>query len=66
MKILYDHQIFGLQKFGGISNSFVQLITHFPKSVQYEVAIKESDNIHLRGSRIADFKPVNSWLDSFF
>ena len=66
MKILYDHQIFGLQKFGGISNSFVQLITHFPKSVQYEVAIKECDNIHLRGSQIADFKPVNSWLDSFF
>ncbi|MFA5216261.1 hypothetical protein [Sulfuricurvum sp.] len=31
MKILYDHQIFTLQKYGGISRYFYKLIHEFDK-----------------------------------
>ena len=33
MKIFYDHQIFNLQKYGGISKYFLKLIENFSNSV---------------------------------
>ena len=54
MKILYDHQAFQMQKFGGVSNCFVKLIEKLPVGVKYEIAIKETDNVHLRGSGLVD------------
>lgn len=50
MKILYDYSAFTYQKFGGVSKCFCELITRFPSNVKYEIAIKQSDNIHLRES----------------
>lgn len=47
MKILYDHQIFTIQKFGGISRYFAQIISHLPDDIDYEIAIKYSDNGYL-------------------
>lgn len=49
MKVLYDYQAFH-QKFGGVPNIFVQLIKNLPQEVNYEIAITESDNVHLKES----------------
>lgn len=48
MKILYDFQAFYIQKYGGISRSFAELISHFPPEVVYSLALKESDNIYIK------------------
>lgn len=56
MKVLYDSQIFSYQRFGGISNCFVQLISHLPDDVHYRIAVEETDNIHLRNSHL-DLEP---------
>ena len=44
INILYDHQVFTLQKFGGISRCFIELIKHMPSGVRVELNLKESDN----------------------
>lgn len=52
MRVLYDYQAFEMQKYGGISNCFVKLIENLPKEIDYSIAIKESDNIHLKDSSL--------------
>lgn len=52
MKILYDHQAFTMQYFGGVSKCFCELVSHLPKDVSTEIGIVESDNIHLLQSGI--------------
>lgn len=49
MKILYDHQIFSLQKYGGISRSFCELMMRFSKdpAVDFSLALRVSFNEHL-------------------
>ncbi len=39
-KILYDYQAFLFQKYGGISRSFAELISHLPQTVAYSIALK--------------------------
>lgn len=64
MKILYDHQQFTLQRFGGISKCFCEYIKHRPQDVEYEIATIESNNEHLRESNlIPGLKPI-SWTNS--
>ncbi len=46
MKILYDHQIFLVQKYGGISKYFCELIKN--STFNYELAVYISDNQHLK------------------
>ncbi|KAB6261607.1 glycosyltransferase family 4 protein, partial [Bacteroides xylanisolvens] len=48
MKVLYDYQIFQIQKFGGISRGLAEIISHFPSDIAYDIAIKESDNVYLK------------------
>lgn len=47
MKVLYDSQAFTMQKFGGVSKCFCELIAHLPQNVQWEIGIKECNNVHL-------------------
>ena len=47
MKILYDYQAFSWQEFGGVSNCFVQLIKNLPSDVNVDLAIRETDNVHI-------------------
>ncbi len=49
MKILFDHQIFDLQQFGGISRYFFELLAHLNKdaSVEWELPVLYSDNKYL-------------------
>lgn len=65
MKILYDYQAFYMQKFGGVSNSFVQLIKRLPKDVQYEIAVRESENVHLRESSLKKTEPLGLVEENF-
>ena len=46
MKILYDHQIFTIQKFGGISRYFCELYSHLltMDTIQPEISVVYSEN----------------------
>lgn len=48
MKILYDHQIFTVQKYGGISRYFSQIISNLPETVQTEIGIKHTNNEYIK------------------
>lgn len=48
MKILYDYQIFGRQKIGGISRYFCEIINHLPAEIKKDIVIQYSDNVYLR------------------
>lgn len=66
MKILYDHQAFGMQLFGGVSNCFVKLIKNLPSDCLYEISLQESDNIHLLESDLnVSFKPRKLYEENF-
>lgn len=59
MKILYDHQAFQMQYFGGVSKCFCELISRLPEGVEAEISIAQSNNQHLRESRLVkDLQPV--------
>lgn len=48
MKILYDHQIFALQKYGGISRYFAQIIHNLPKNIETKIAVKSTNNEYFK------------------
>lgn len=50
MKVLFDSQIFDVQKFGGASRCFCELIKSFPSNVIAQISIKVNCNIHLRNA----------------
>ena len=54
MKILYDHQAFQMQYFGGVSKCFCELISHLPDGVQAQISIAQSNNVHLRESGLVE------------
>lgn len=62
MKILYDHQIFSYQKFGGISRYFIQIIANLPKDFTWEIATRFSDNGYIKAykniSPLETYNPV--------
>lgn len=57
MKILYDHQIFSIQKYGGVTKYFCELLKNLPKEHQFELAVLFSDNHYLK----EDHKIFNTW-----
>lgn len=64
MKVLYDHQAFTMQYFGGVSKCFCELISHFPDSVEAEIGIVQSNNVHLKQSGLCSkLQPVG--MDSY-
>ncbi|MDH6355300.1 glycosyltransferase involved in cell wall biosynthesis [Dysgonomonas sp. PH5-45] len=51
MKVLFDHQIFQTQRFGGISRYFVEIMKHLPQEgVEVDLAVKYTFNEYLRDS----------------
>ena len=49
MKILYDSQIFDMQKTGGVSRYFVEIISRLKKfDINYELPLTYSKNIYLK------------------
>lgn len=54
MTILFDYQAFEMQRFGGVSNSYAEIIAHLKAmGVDARLAIKESNNEHLLQTGIA-------------
>ena len=49
MKVLYDSRAF-LEPVGGVSRYFTELVKHFPKSVEWDVAAVETNNKYLMSS----------------
>ena len=47
MRVLYDHQAFTLQKYGGVSRCFVELYKNLPKGVDAQILVRECDNVYL-------------------
>lgn len=60
MKVLYDYQAFQMQKVGGVSNCFAELIGHLPSSVEWQIGLKESDNVHLKEKELMPNLPPRS------
>ncbi len=48
MKVLYDHQMFSLQKYGGVTKYFCELIKNLPKNCEYDISVAFSDNHYLK------------------
>ena len=48
MRILYDHQAFTIQNYGGISRCFAELYKNLPKEVDAHILVHESDNVYLK------------------
>ena len=44
MRILYDHQVFIFQRFGGVLKCFCELICNMPDNAEVRIAVIESDN----------------------
>ena len=58
IRVLFDHQIFSEQQYGGISNCFVQLIANMPNNIKVKLGLRYTENYHLLNSNIG-FK--NTW-----
>jgi glycosyltransferase involved in cell wall biosynthesis len=58
MKVLYDYQIFALQKYGGISRYFVELMNVYyqNKNIDFELPLIFSNNIHIMSSPFSNHK----------
>lgn len=69
MKILFDHQIFSVQRYGGISRYFVELMRELRNSERTEVdlALKFSDNFYIQqNSELFHVKSFSKRRDPFF
>lgn len=47
IKILYDHQMFSMQKFGGVTRYFADLIHNLPEGFEKEIAMCYSENHYI-------------------
>lgn len=65
MRILYDHQMFSLQKYGGITKYFSELMYNIPAEHQYEISLINSDNQYLSEKKDF-FKKANILPDREF
>ena len=54
-----------MQRFGGVSNCFVQLIRNLPSGVDFDIAIREGDNMHLKDSGLKDTLPPTLVEENF-
>lgn len=52
MKVLYDHQIYQHQRFGGVSRYFTEIIEHLPENVDFDVSVLYSFNEYLKATSV--------------
>ncbi len=66
MKILYDHQIFSWQKYGGISRYFFELMRNFRRSetIRFELSLKYSNNAYLKNHSFAEYRNYYDRVES--
>lgn len=63
MKILFDHQAFMLQRYGGVSRCFIELVSHLPKNVDAKISLLESQNVYALNSHFC--KPIGYYFQHF-
>lgn len=63
MKILYDHQMFSNQKFGGVTKYFTELIKNLPEGNEFYLPLVVSENQYLKENK-AFFEKQNISLPS--
>ena len=63
MKILYDHQAFAMQKYGGVSRCFVELYKNMPLEIDASISLCKSDNVYVK--EIMEVRPKDTWIDHF-
>jgi len=58
MKVLYDHQIFSTQNYGGVSRYFFELMNYLNKykEVDFELALSYSNNYYLKNAPFSNHK----------
>lgn len=64
MKILYDHQMFSMQKYGGVTRYFCNLMQNLPQNMEYELPIVYSENHYLKEMIGLELKQI-SLISSF-
>lgn len=70
MRILFDHQVFSWQVYGGVSRYFYELVSGLKKEgVECELALSYSNNFYIRNGDISSHKPFleskNFWGRGF-
>ena len=66
MKILYDHQMFSTQKYGGVTRYFTELMKHITPGNQFKLSLLLSDNQYLK-EEVSFFKKfIIPWPDKQF
>lgn len=64
MDILFDYQAFEMQRFGGVSRSYAELISHLQGAcVSCKVGLKESDNAYIK---LPGLKPLHYTHNKYF
>ncbi|MEI6752666.1 MAG: glycosyltransferase family 1 protein [Paludibacter sp.] len=63
MKILFDHQIFSYQKYGGVSKYFCEMISELPKG-SWSTSCKFSNNEYVKQKQLFEVQPFfpNKWF----
>lgn len=51
MKILYDHQAFSGQKYGGVSRYFCELMKNLPSEHQFELSLISTENHYIQKNK---------------
>jgi len=62
MKILYDHQAFAIQKFGGVSRYFYELMNHSKGIFEYDAPCVYSENVYLKPLNLYKEFPVKFYF----
>lgn len=65
MKILYDYQMFSIQRFGGVTKYFCEMIKNIPSENHFNLSLVTSENYHLKENRVF-FKKLNILPDNNF
>ena len=64
MRVLFDYQAFEMQRFGGVSRSYAELISHLQEEgVSCKVGLKESDNAYIE---LPGLKPLHYTHNKYF
>lgn len=59
--VLYDSQVFDMQKFGGISRYFCEIIPRM--NISFDISVQYSDNIYLKDSKLCKHRrPIPEWI----
>lgn len=54
MNVLYDYQAFSMQRYGGVSKCFCELIKSLSREIHSQILIEYSNNAHLWDTHLCD------------